>query len=227
MASRRGMALRTEEAQGRINVALAVLVADHDDLPEQPGRTRDPLLDATLRLEWIADTLERLAGVAEPVQDGTEGPNTGQDTGDDASGAPGATSRVELDRTELKERKLDDLKTLAIDAGVPVEQVAPLRSKDAVLDLFEARINGAATVGDPFSREALLETDLEALQVLAIATGIEDDAVEAAEDDSKEALVALIVEHPRFVQTVEEIDHLDTTIGGLIAALTGDEDEEE
>ena len=226
MASRRGMALRNETAQGRINVALAVLVAEHDNLPGQPVRTRDPLLNETARLEWIADTLDVLAGLAEPAQGGTDDPNTDQDTGDEDSGAPGATSRVTLDRESLKDRKLDELKALAIDAGADTDEVGKARSKDQVLDLFEARLNGEATVGDPFSREALIEYDREVLNTLAVATGLTDDEIAEAGDDP-EALVTLITEHPRFAETIEEVDRLDTTIEALIATLSqGGEDEQ-
>lgn len=68
MASPVGLAIRNEKAQVRINDALAKLAATQDAaLPDQPIRTRDPLLRETLRLEWTAETLEGLV-VATPVK---------------------------------------------------------------------------------------------------------------------------------------------------------------
>lgn len=60
MASRLGMAIREDQANQRIDAAVAAL-AGGSDVPDAPEPTRDPVLRSTLRLEWIADVLEALS----------------------------------------------------------------------------------------------------------------------------------------------------------------------
>lgn len=57
MASRLGMTIRNERANARIDAALAQM-AEGLDVPAAPDQPRDRLLAETLRLEWIADSLE-------------------------------------------------------------------------------------------------------------------------------------------------------------------------
>lgn len=59
MASRLGMAIRNEQANNRIDAALARL-ATGKDMPAVPEPTRDAILRDTLRLEWIAAALESM-----------------------------------------------------------------------------------------------------------------------------------------------------------------------
>lgn len=59
MASVVGMTRRAGEANERIDAALSAMAAG-SDVPAAPAKTRDPLLDNVLRLEWIADTLEAM-----------------------------------------------------------------------------------------------------------------------------------------------------------------------
>lgn len=60
MASRLGMAIRNQQANDRIDDTLALL-ASGLDVPDAPQPTRDDVLRATFRLEWIADVLEAIA----------------------------------------------------------------------------------------------------------------------------------------------------------------------
>jgi hypothetical protein len=60
MASRLGMAIRTQQANDRIDDAVALLTKGQD-VPAAPEPTRDAVLRGTQRLEWIASVLEALA----------------------------------------------------------------------------------------------------------------------------------------------------------------------
>jgi len=74
MASQRGMTLRNEAANHRIDAALTGLVAESAiALPDHPTPSRDAFLNATQRLEWIADVLETIRD-AEPVTDAKPAP---------------------------------------------------------------------------------------------------------------------------------------------------------
>ena len=62
MASRRGMNIRIDAAQHRIDTALATLAGDaRFAIPERPDQTRDANLNAALQAEWTADVLEAIA----------------------------------------------------------------------------------------------------------------------------------------------------------------------
>lgn len=60
MASKIGLSYRNEAAQARLGAALAEL-GEGDAGAQPPGSRRDGALEATLRLEWTADVLERTA----------------------------------------------------------------------------------------------------------------------------------------------------------------------
>lgn len=68
MASKLGMNRRQQQAQDRIHAAVAVLAPESAAEATTMPTHRDPLTEETLRLEWIADTLEQLA-----TQDGEGG----------------------------------------------------------------------------------------------------------------------------------------------------------
>lgn len=62
MASTIGMALRADAAQGRIAEAIDALSARLGvEIAPLPSDHRDPIAEPTLRLEWIAETLEALS----------------------------------------------------------------------------------------------------------------------------------------------------------------------
>lgn len=67
MASKIGMTYRNEAAQARIDATLEGLTeALTLDVGPVPTNRRDPVLQETLRLEWMADLLEALAAEPEP-----------------------------------------------------------------------------------------------------------------------------------------------------------------
>lgn len=65
MASRRGMAIRIEQANDRIDAALERL-ASGQDVPAAPPAHRDQVLRQTERLEWIADVLDAVEAKPAP-----------------------------------------------------------------------------------------------------------------------------------------------------------------
>lgn len=73
MASKIGMSYRNEAAQARIDATLDGLTARlTTDVPPVPTNRRDPVLQETLRLEWMADLLESLAAEPEPSRTATK-----------------------------------------------------------------------------------------------------------------------------------------------------------
>jgi hypothetical protein len=74
------MAIREEQANARIDAAIAVLAAG-SDAPASPDRVRDPVLNGVVRLEWIADTLETISA---------------GESGEDAAAMLGRQTRDEL-----------------------------------------------------------------------------------------------------------------------------------
>lgn len=94
MASKIGMAVRQERAQARIDAAVDALTAASGlEIAPLAAMSRiDPVLRATLRDEWIADTLEAVtahltAAAAEPedaapTESGSENADDASDSGD-------------------------------------------------------------------------------------------------------------------------------------------------
>lgn len=73
MASKIGMTYRNEAAQARIDTTLEALSAGLPlDVGSVPTNRRDPVLQETLRLEWMADLLEALAAEPEPSKPATK-----------------------------------------------------------------------------------------------------------------------------------------------------------
>lgn len=124
MASRRGMRLRTEAAQRRIDAAVTALAGSHE-LPAAPERHRDAALNEAQRLEWTADVLEALATGAQPAADAPEGETAGADTLD-----------LSTEREALKTWRMDDLRDAAREAGADPELIGAARSKADLIDLI-------------------------------------------------------------------------------------------
>lgn len=116
MASRIGMSYRNEQAQARIDAALATIASSGVELPAQPPRHRDPNYSHTQRLEWIASVLETLTG-----QDG---------------------ERVDVELVAIPDFSAwerEDLDGLA--AGVGVEDPGALESRREVIDAIMSRVD--------------------------------------------------------------------------------------
>lgn len=67
MASHIGLIFRNEQAQARVDTALAAILATGKvDVPSLPRKTRDARENETLRLEWLAEALEAVEAATQP-----------------------------------------------------------------------------------------------------------------------------------------------------------------
>lgn len=120
MASKIGMTYRNEAAQARIDATLEGLTKGLTlDVGPVPTNRRDPILQETLRLEWMADLLEVLAAGPDP-------------------------SKPDID---LNAMKRDDLNAYAREHGV--EDPEGLPNKGAVMEAVSAAQAVAAEQSDP------------------------------------------------------------------------------
>lgn len=69
MASHIGLIFRNEQAQARVDTALAAIIASGAvDVAPLPRKMRDPKENETLQLEWLAGALEAVeASVRKPT----------------------------------------------------------------------------------------------------------------------------------------------------------------
>ena len=105
MASKIGMAVRQEQAQRRIDAAVTALSAASGlEIAPLPATHRaDPVLRATRRDEWIADTLEAVtAHVAAAAKDE---PTDGQEEADES--APEAHQQGDEPKAGRRVRQAD------------------------------------------------------------------------------------------------------------------------
>ena len=125
MASRIGMAIRNEAAENRIGVALeAIAATGHLDLSSPPEATRDEVLNETLRLESVADSLEAVLAAVSLL--------------------PSADRGAEPALTDLKR---DELNAIAAELGIDAPEKLP--NKPAVVEAIEAKQAELAASADP------------------------------------------------------------------------------
>lgn len=125
MASKRGMSIRNEEAQARIDAAVErIATAGAFKVEPPPVYRRDPIRQDTERLE-------RLAGIVEQAADALD-----DEGGDPAFSGAQADVSVTIDTMTREE-----LNTLAIERGI--EDPDKLPNKDAVIAAIQDAVIAA------------------------------------------------------------------------------------
>lgn len=176
MASPVGIAIRNEKAQLRINDALALFGELLEvELPENPARSRDPLLREMLRMEWTAETLEVLAnasiGRIEPMHD--VGPEDQSEPEPEQNNSDSEQNNSDSEQNDADSEQNDaDSGQDDPEADQPIEDSAeresmepldPVELKKLKLDALKemASERGIADVEDVRSKDEVIEKLIE------------------------------------------------------------------